>query len=638
LNCRRVRPLLSAAMDDAHLSSAERRAVEAHLATCANCATFERRALQVRTAVRIRAAEAVPDLTERIMAGVAGVARGSARPARRSWRRRPVRARAVVPAIAAAIAGLLVGSLVVGGPWRSHPRTAWASEIEQGIRRAAPSIDAFQGAYTITERGLSPQVPERTLTMDVAFLAPRRFRLDVHDDTVYPSSAWTPTNLTYVENMPATYLSGPSPCLGTVPPVDCPTTTTVSKVGYSSAPPVPADLIVPLATLGSVDGVQVLGEAEVDGHDTVEVRMPFSRAGPLFPFLSLGGTWRPFFADDVVTVWLDTTGWFPVQTQVVPSPEPARNDWAMRFGLPHESPSMPILDVALGSVSDARPDPASFRIGRRDVVSPANMDDVFGYTPAAPESPAPLSLVAAIAPRGAPSTPTSVLLYAHGLDYLRVAEDRRWSGPGPFGSIGLNAEEVQLPGIGNALYEPAGDGLGRRLSIHTATTDLFLESNLSRDDLFAVASTLGVDATPLPARWRVVRAGTLTLMPADPRSSLRSMGLNPDALSMPDGYVAASATRSVEQGLDIGVTVTFRQEDTDAAGAPVLVHMGTMRGATIDTAPDPERVSIGTISGRYSPSGAELTWSDGGRSWSVQGDLGLAELVVIASSVAGAHA
>jgi len=634
VNCRRVQPLLSAAMDDAHLSSAERRAVEAHVAMCAACSTFERRALQVRTAVRIRPAEDVPDLTDRIMAGVA---RGSERPARRSWRRRPARARAVVPAIAAAIAGLLVGSLVVGGPWRSHPQTAWANEIEQGVRTAAPSIDAFQGAYTITERGLSPAVPERSLTMDVAFLAPQRFRLDVHDDTVYPSSAWTPTNLTYVENMPATYLSGPSACLGSISPVDCPTASSVSKVGYSSAPPVPADLIVPLATLGSVDGVQVLGEAEVDGHDTVEVRMPFSRAGPLFPFLSLGGTWRPFFADDIVTVWLDTSGWYPVETQVAPSADPARHGWEMRFGLPHESPAVPILDVALASVSDARPDPASFRIGRRDVVSPANMDQVFGYTPAAPAAPAPLSLVAATAPHGAPSAPTSVLLYADGLDYLRVAEDRRWSGPGPFGSIGLDAEDVQLPSVGAALYEPAGDGLGRRLSIHAATTDLFLESNLSRDDLFAIASTIGVDAAPLPARWRVVRAGAVTLLPADPRASLRSMGLEADALSMPDGYVAASATRSVEQGVDVGVTVTFRQEDTDAAGAPVLLHMGTVRGAAIDTAPDPERVSIGTVTGRYSPSGSQLMWIEGGRSWSVQGDLDLAQLVAIASSVAGAH-
>jgi len=632
VNCRRAQPLLSAAMDGAHLSSAERRAVEAHIANCADCTTFERRAQLVRTAVRVRAAESVPDLTDRIMGAVA---RGSERPARRSMPRRPVRARAVVPAIAAAIAGLLVGSLVVGGPWRPHPQTAWASEIEQGVRRAAPSIDAFQGSYTIMERGLAPEVPERTLTMDVGFLAPQRFRLDVHDDTVYPSSAWTPTNLTYVENMPATYLSGPSGCLGTMRPVDCSPDTTIARVPYSSAPPLPADLIVPLATLGSLEGVQVVGEAQIDGHDTVQVEMPFSRAGPLFPFLSLGGTWRPFFADDRVTVWLDTTGWYPVEMQIAPSADPERHDWEMRFGLPREPTDTAILDVSLASVSDARPDPAAFRIRGRDVVSPADMERAFGYAPAEPAEPAPLSLVAATAPGSAPSAPTSVLLYADGLDYLRVAEDRRWSGPGPFGSIGFDAEQVELPAVGPALYEPAGDGLGRRLAIHTATTDLFLESNLSRDDLFAIASTIGVEAAPLPARWSVVHAGALTAMPADPRASLRAMGLDVTSVSMPEGYVPVSATRSLERGADVGVTVTFRQ-DTDAAG-PVQLHMGTMRERVIDTAPDPERVSIGTVTGRYSASGAELSWTDAGRSWSVQGDLDLAQLVAIASSVVGAR-
>ena len=146
MNCRRAQPLLSAAMDGVHLSADERRAIEDHVGGCASCTAFERGALQVRTAVRIRAAENVPDLTDRIMATVA---RGTERPARRPIRsRRPARPRRLLPVIAAAIAGLMVGSLLVGGPWRAHPRTAWASEIELGVRQAAPSIDAFQGSYT----------------------------------------------------------------------------------------------------------------------------------------------------------------------------------------------------------------------------------------------------------------------------------------------------------------------------------------------------------------------------------------------------------------------------------------------------------------------------------------------------------
>src|SRR5262249_6930015 len=160
-----------------------------------------------------------------------------------------------------------------------------------------------------------------------------------------------------------------------------------------------------------------------------------------------------------------------------------------------------------------------------------------------------------------------------------------------------------------ALYEPAGEGLGRRLSIHTPTTDLFVESNLSRDELFSIASSLDVRGAPMPARWLVAHAGDLTLARIDPATALRAMGLDTTTSSLPAGYLPASATRSIEQGADVGMTVTFRQPDSDAVGPPVLLHMGTIRDAAVDTAPDPQRVSIGTTTGRYSPSASELTWT-----------------------------
>jgi hypothetical protein len=114
--------------------------------------------------------------------------------------------------------------------------------------------------------------------------------------------------------------------------------------------------------------------------------------------------------------------------------------------------------------------------------------------------------------------------------------------------------------------------------------------------------------------------------------------VDPTTIALPAGYVPASATRSVEQGVDVGVTVAFRQPDTAAVGPPVVLHTGTIRDAAADTAPDPQRVSIGTTTGRYSAGTSELTWTDGGRSWSVQGDLDLAQLVAIASSVIGGRA
>jgi hypothetical protein len=277
-------------MDGAHLSSVQRDGVETHLAGCASCRTFEERSSRVRTAVRIRPAEQVPDLTEAIMAGVATEA---ARGARRRGRR-PRPHRSLLPAIAAAIAGMLVGSLVVGGPWRDGPDIASAASIAHAIRQVAPSVNAFRASYAIDEHGLDPAVPDRQLQMDVAFLAPQRFRLDVRDLTTYPSRAWTPTDLTYIEDMPATYQSGPTGCPAALA-ADCSTSRTIIShtSAFSAAAPLPADLIAPIATFGSADGVTVVGREDVDGHETVRVEMSFARAAPLFPFLRLGGTTPP---------------------------------------------------------------------------------------------------------------------------------------------------------------------------------------------------------------------------------------------------------------------------------------------------------------------------------------------------------
>jgi putative zinc finger protein len=624
MNCRHAQRATSAAMDGVLLSGPERIAVERHVDGCAACTAFAARSAAVRTAVRIRPAELVPDLTDRIMASVA---RGPARPAR--WGG-PVRPRRFLPAIAAAIAGTLVGSLVVGGPWGSRTHPASAADIARAIRQAAPSIDAFQGSYAIDERGLSATVPERHLTMDVAYLAPQRFRLDVRDETAYPSAAWTPTDIDYVENVPATFLSGPTGCPATLAGDCSPTRTTTTRTRISAAAPLPADLIAPIATFGAVDGVEVVGDDTVEGHDTVHVAMSFERAAPLFPFLRLGGTWRPFFAQDRVDLWLDTSGWYAVRIDVSPSTDPERDGWEMRFGLPHEPAGMTLLDVTLVSASSDAPAATSFAIpgGKAGALPLELAPQMLGYAPAAPAAPGRLSLVSAYAPQG---KTTSLLLYADGLDYLRIGEDPAWPGPQPYGPVTLDAERVEVPGVGPALYEPAGDGWDRRLAIHTADTDLFLDTNLSRDELLAISSSLALRST-LPGAWRTMRSGGLVIEHVGPGAALADLGLESVDRLVPAGYVAASATRTFDRGEQTGVTVTFRRLDTDAAGAPITLHGGTGDGGR-SIEPDQLRVSIGTGHGLYSPGSSALTWSDADRSWSLQGDVELSRLVEIATAI-----
>jgi hypothetical protein len=188
-----------------------------------------------------------------------------------------------------------------------------------------------------------------------------------------------------------------------------------------------------------------------------------------------------------------------------------------------------------------------------------------------------------------------------------------------------------VPGVGPALYEPAGDGLDRRLAIHTPDTDLFLDTNLPREELLAISSSLGVRAR-VPASWRRSRSGGLVVERVSPSLALEQLDLTTVRSALPAGYVAASAARTIAQGKTIGVTVTFRRLDTDAAGSALTLHRGTA-DANDDLEPNAVRVALGSADGLYTPATSSLSWADGGRSWWLQGDVDLSSLVEIATAV-----
>jgi len=482
-------------------------------------------------------------------------------------------------------------------------------------------------------------VPERHLEMDLAFLAPQRFRLDVHDLTSYPTNAWTPTDLTYIEDMPATYRSGPTGCPGDLPPDVCPPTrTTVSRASdLSAAAPLPADLILPIATLGSPHGVQVVGEGALDGHQALQVEMSFARAAPLFPFLRLGGTWRPFFAGDRVHLWLDTTTWAPIRYDVTPANDPARRAWEMRFGLPLEAPTEPILQVTAESVTETPPPSSLFEIpgiGTPEQLPIADAAKRLGYVPAIPTEPGRLGLVTvAVSGTSAPRVPASVVVYAAGLDYLRLGEDPGWKGPGPFGPLDESSQRIVLPGGGVAFYEPAGEGLGRRLAIHGPGTDLYLETNVAFPELLSIASSIPVRGEDFPGRWRVHGTGGLTVVRITPSDALTIAGLS--ALpQLPDGYRVESAERGSLHGVLTGVTIRFRERDTDAAGPPLILHFEPRRSLPPPSSAAQSLLQMGSITARWTPSGSLLEWADRGAYWSLQGDVDLRTLVSIGSSIA----
>jgi copper(I)-binding protein len=113
LGCGEVPELVSAGFDG-ELDPVEAELLVAHLAGCADCSQLAARLETANRRLRIRMAEAVPDLTAAIVAAAPRGRRG--RPAPRWHGRRP--AIAVAAAAVAAAVGLMLAVTIAGGPAR----------------------------------------------------------------------------------------------------------------------------------------------------------------------------------------------------------------------------------------------------------------------------------------------------------------------------------------------------------------------------------------------------------------------------------------------------------------------------------------------------------------------------------------
>ncbi|MGH2641344.1 MAG: hypothetical protein ACRDGO_06565, partial [Actinomycetota bacterium] len=238
-------------------------------------------------------------------------------------------------------------------------------------------------------------------------------------------------------------------------------------------------------------------------------------------------------------------------------------------------------------------------------------------------------------PRSAPAAPSSMLVYAEGLDYLKVGERRDRVGPQPFGPLDPGAQQIVLDGSGVAYYEPAGEGFGRRLAIHGEGADVFLETNLPRGRLLEIASSLPLVGRPLPPDRLDRGSAGVHVERIDVAEGLAAAGL-PVSLdqSLPGGYVVASAERSTVGSVPEGVTLHLRQIETDAAGEPLTLHVETDTGLPLSSSSEQGLISFAGLEARWTPSRSELEWVDGGVYHSLQGVMDLRSMIEIARAIA----
>jgi outer membrane lipoprotein-sorting protein len=645
----RAERLISERLDGERLSPRDTVWLERHLESCAECRAFERGAYRLREAARFEVAPAVPDLVEKIMTSVESESRSRPAGIRVVRPMRLPRGRSflprLAPAIAALLVGLLAGSLVVGGPWRDAERDSMAAlaaaDVTDGIAGAASSLDSYEARFSIVERNRAADIPVRQMRMRVWFNAPEQFRMDVIDRTGYPARE-TSNDLQLLVNGDRWYSSAPAPC----PLPRCPEreTSIRNRAPFSSHAPAPTDLVLPLVALAEPESFEVLRLGRALEREAVVVEVPWERASSLFPFLSIGGRWRPFFPNDHARIWLDARSWFPLRWRVFPARGPARDQWQLRFGLEEERPRRWIFDVVANSVRLSAPAGDVFEIpstartedlGARAVA----LDQVThetGFEPVAPPSElGGLGLYRVVIP-DATSDEEALVTYADGLSFVKLGETRSWTADAPFGLADVRAEEVVLGGGSVGYYEPATETQGRRLSIHAAGTDLYVETNLPRERLLDVGASLPVTGLEMPDEWRLHETdGALVerVTLAQARAAIPFEIATPGEL--PAGFTLASVELVEVEG-DAGVTLYFRDAEVDVGVGTIRLHLEAGRELPPASAARQSAVEVGDAEGRWTPARTQLEWIAAGVYHSLDvpegSDLRFADLLAIAVS------
>jgi hypothetical protein len=377
------------------------------------------------------------------------------------------------------------------------------------------------------------------------------------------------------------------------------------------------------------------------GRPAVQVEVPFERAEPLFPFASIGGHWRPFFPNDRVRIWLDERSWFPLRWEVYPATGDDRDAWALRFGLPDEPALRSVFSVTALDVSLDAPDADVFDIpataSSRDrgarAVRFGDVEREAGFEPVAPGTVGGLDRYRVVLPGD--DAGGTLVAYADGLAFLNLGETRTWDGDAPFGPVGIQAEEVQLAGGGVAYYEPSSVDHGRRISLHAAGTDLYLESNLSRSGLLAAAAALPVQGLPMPEAWRLHQSGGATVERVSLETARTSV---PFPIELPTVLPAGFGLASVElvdAEYGAGVTLYLRDRDADAGIGTIRLHLEVATALPPATSATQSTVDVGGVEGRFTPDRSQLEWIEDGvyRSLDAPG-LELEELLAIGTSIA----
>jgi hypothetical protein len=210
VSCREAMADLSAATDG-ELPPERAGGLEAHLADCPACRSFQARLLGLRRSLRFEPVGAVPDVAPRVVATIGSAGGVDNRPAAFApWARLPHRGarnrglafpagrrRGLVPVAAAFLCGVVLGATFIG-LGRGGPGQVALADLPGRVVAAQRTLRSLAADVSLVERGWHPRVPERRFTGRLRYRAPEQLALELTDRTAYPSAAWRRSDLTLV--------------------------------------------------------------------------------------------------------------------------------------------------------------------------------------------------------------------------------------------------------------------------------------------------------------------------------------------------------------------------------------------------------------------------------------------------------
>lgn len=583
---------------DGELNDRASVALAKHLAACPSCRAYEHELRHLRRALRVQAAEQVPDLRDSIMSEI-----DKQRPL--LARRNELRSGARIMGVAAAVAALTV--LAASLPFtEEQPRSASASKIVENVRTAAEELSTYRASFSIIERGFPAQADRRRFSAKVLFKAPEHFRLEVRDLTTYPDARWPANDVDLVAGPRRWWIEQPHTCPVAVL-LECPVPqgtserTVVKRQPFDGTSALPTDIIVPLETLASAGDFEVLERGRTAGREAIKVRLAFNEALPLVTALQPAGLWRSFHPLDPVDIWLDEQTWFPLRFEVRAGTSRGRSAWARSEG--YDDMRGAVL-LAVRAHRFARDDIPSriFSVPKDGTIRSGDFEESKepGHRWLQP------AYTAGLEPHrfGRTGSNRWVMSWSSGMTWLKVT--------GTISSdsvLPASAEEIRLDNGGWAYYQPATETLKRRVEMNTRNRHLHLESNLSRAALLEVASSLDLRGEQLPRT--VVNTHNSVVRRLDVEK-LAAVGFVEEPTELPDGYRPSAAVLSESETSGKSITVYYRGLEAEYGGDGIRVSHSPNIKTLVPTSETSQLYDLDGLQARWLLNRGQLEWIDGG--------------------------